>query len=186
MWKPVKSTLSSFYIWMFTSDCLREPCHQILRGTLSNTDPHLYLVFEFSIKSKLVFWFSVWYLITSQPINSGFQVTWFELLNIINICEGRNKNVLFKKPYILSNTVSCGLRKAGNVRPTPDQIIANCASDAWHISYHKQTSDVKKKSRLPYVKHCSFIPQTSTESLRDTSFFLPGSSQGYTAQETDR
>lgn len=185
MWKPVKSTLSSFYIWMFTSDCLREPCHQILRGTLSNTDPHLYLVFEFSIKSKLVFWFSVWYLITSQPINSGFQVTWFELLNIINICEGRNKNVLFKKPYILSNTVSCGLRKAGNVRPTPDQIIANCASDAWHISYHKQTSDVKK-SRLPYVKHCSFIPQTSTESLRDTSFFLPGSSQGYTAQETDR
>ena len=85
--------LSSFSIGMFTSDCLHETCHQTLRGTLSNTDPHLYLVFEFSVKSKLVFWLSVWYLIKSKPIKSGFQVTWFVLLDIINICEGRNKNV---------------------------------------------------------------------------------------------
>lgn len=113
---------------MFTSDCLHETYHQTLRGTLSNTDPHLYLVFEFSIKTKLVFWFSVWYLIKSKPIKSGFQVAWFELLNIINICEGRNRNVLLKT--ILSNTISRGLRTAGSVGPAPAQIMANCASQA--------------------------------------------------------
>ena len=47
-------------------------------------------------------------------------------------------------------------------------------------------SHITRGPLFPYLKHRSFIPKTSTESPRDTGFFLPGSSQGSAAQETDR
>lgn len=50
-----------------------------------------YLVFKFSVKSKLVFWFTIRDFIQSEPVNRSLKVTWFVLLNIINICRLNKK-----------------------------------------------------------------------------------------------
>jgi hypothetical protein len=126
-------------LWALTWDQLREACAVKHQEVCTQIHPHLYLVFEFSIKSKLVFWFSIWYLIESKPIESGFQVTWFELLNIINIWEGRNKNILLTNHWH-GTTVSPGLRQPGNVGPSSVYTVTNCAGNSGHVSCHMQTS----------------------------------------------
>lgn len=53
-----------------------------------------YLVFELSVKCKLVFGFPIRYLVPPEPVNCGLKVAWLESPHVTNACisHQRNKN----------------------------------------------------------------------------------------------